>query len=100
MMLGVVSTHTPVSPDQSATFDARRRGGGLIDDLVDQAVNLMPSASNNWDVGNYDGPPVPIHGGILIYLPETLLNTYTEKQLRALASKYSAAGTYIVIRYY
>ena len=100
MMLGVVSTHTPVSPDQSRIFDARRRGGGIIDDLVDQAVNLMPSANNNWDIGHYDGPPVPIHGGILIYLPETLLNTYTETQLRALASKYSAAGTYIVIRYY
>jgi len=100
MMLGVVSTHTPVSPDQSATFDARRRGGGIIDTLVDQAVNLMPSASNNWDIGNYDGPPVPIHGGVLIYLPQSLLTSYTETQLRALASKYSAAGTYIVIRYY
>jgi len=100
MMLGVVSTHTPVSPDQSATFDARKRGGGLVEHLIEQAVNLVPSMNNNWDVGNYDGPPVPIHGGILIYLPESLLSTYTEKQLRALASKYSAAGTYIVIRYY
>ena len=100
MMLGVVSAHTPVSPDQSVIFDARNRGGGLIDDLREQSINLIPSASNNWDVGNYDGPPVPIHGGILIYLPETLLSTYTEKQIRALASKYSAAGTYIVIRYY
>lgn len=100
MMLGVVSTHTPVSPEQSATFAARQRGGGIIDDLKEQALNLMPGAHNNWDIGNYDGPPVPIHGGILIYLPERLLSIYTEKQLRELASKYSAAGTYVIIRYY
>ena len=100
MMLGIVSTHTPVSPEQSGTFDARQRGGGIITDIQTQALKLMPGAHNNWDIGNYDGPPVPIHGGILIYLPQRLLTTYTEKQLRTLASKYSAAGTYIVIRYY
>lgn len=100
LMLGVVSTHTPISPDQTLTFDSRVRGGGIIDDLKEQALNLMPGAHNNWDVGNYDGPPVPIHGGVLIYLPERLLQIFTEDQIREMARKYSAAGTYIVIRYY
>jgi len=99
-MLGIASAHTPVSPDQSSKFDARRRGGGIIEDLMSEAVKLIPAANNNWDIGHYDGPPVPIHGGILIYLPERLLNTYTETQIRALVSKHNAAGTYIVIRYY
>ena len=44
MMLGIVSAHTPISPLQSATFDARQRGGGIIEELKDQALKLMPSA--------------------------------------------------------
>lgn len=100
LMLGILSTHTPISPDQSGTWDARRRGGGIIEEIQEQALKLIPGATNNWDIGFYDGPPAPIHGGIVVYLPNVIRNLYTETQLRAITSRYSAAGTYILLRYY
>lgn len=99
-LLGIISTHTPLSPLSASIFDARRRGGGVRDDIQSEALKIMPGANNNWDIGNFDGPNAPIAGAILIYLPESIQNQYTETQIRELASKFAAAGSYILIRYY
>ena len=99
-LLGIISVATPTSPKFAKTRDARRRGGGIPDNLLDQAMKIMKPAYSNWDLGYYNGPPLPLKGVALIYLPSSLTNTLSETEIRERAMKHVAAGTYLMIRYY
>jgi hypothetical protein len=100
LLLGLVSTSIPIAPEETIVTDARRRGGGIEDRLIKQALRVAPSASQNWDIGHWDGPREPIQGAIVLYLPEYIRNIFTEQEIRARASRYAPVGSFFVIRYF
>lgn len=100
LLLGLVSTSIPIAPEETIITDARRRGGGIEDRLIKQALQVAPSASQNWDIGFWDGPREPIQGAIVLYLPEYIRNIFTEQEIRARASRYAPVGSFFVIRYF
>lgn len=100
MLIGLASVSIPYAPEEANITDARRRGGGIVDELISQALSLVPGSSQNWDIKTWDGPAVPAQGAAVLYLPSWIQQVYSEEEIRARASQYSAAGTYLVIKYY
>lgn len=100
LMLGLINVSYKVNPDEIDILDIRRRGGGIIDTLIEQAIKQMPGSYQNWDIKHWDGPPAPIQNTSIVYLPSWILNVFTEDEIRARASKYSAAGCYLIFKYY
>lgn len=100
LLLGIASVGLPLSAGQVTIVDARRRGGGIQDDNLEQALRAMPGAVQNWDLRCWDGPPEPFGGAVLVYLPAWLLRAHGEEEIRARAAAYMPAGAHLVIRYY
>lgn len=99
-LLGFVTVRLPLASKEAKITDARRRGGGIIEDRIKEALLLMPETRSNWDIGYWDGPPAPIQGGIVIYLPNMIKNIFTESEIRARISKYVAAGSNFIVKFY
>lgn len=100
LLLGFVSAALPLAPEQVTVTDARRRGGGIIDRFIRQALDTEPAASQNWDISFWDGPNQPLQGAIVLYLPTYIQEVFTEDEIRARANKFAPAGSYFVIRYF
>jgi hypothetical protein len=100
LLLGLVSTSVPLAPEQVEIHDARRRGGGIEERLIEQALHMAPEASQNWDIGFWDGPREPVQGAIALYLPEYIRTVFTEEEIRTRVSKFAPAGSFFVIRYF
>ena len=100
LLLGFVSTSIPLAPEQVEVQDARRRGGGIEERLIKQALRVAPEASQNWDIGFWDGPREPVQGAIALYLPEYIRSVFTETEIRRRVSKFAPAGSFFVIRYF
>jgi hypothetical protein len=75
--------------------DARQRGGGLT-----TLYQTIPQAVNFWDLGFWDGKPFPAGGAMMIYLPVTLQNTFTEGEIAQIIGAIIPMGTIPVIRFY
>lgn len=75
--------------------DARQRGGGLS-----ALYQGIPQAVNFWDLGFWDGKPFPAGGAMIIYLPVTLQNTFTEGEIAQIVGAIIPMGTVPVIRFY
>ena len=100
LLLGLVSTSVPLAPEQVVVQDARRRGGGVEDRLIRQALSISPGSSQNWDIGFWDGPREPVQGAIALYLPEYIRTVFTEDEIKTRVSKFAPAGSFFVIRYF
>lgn len=100
LLLGILTTSIPVAPEDVIVTDARKRGGGIRQGLEHQAISAMPEASHNLDMGHFDGPPEPIQGGVIVYLPEYIKYVLSEEEIRARSARFAPAGSYLVFRYY
>lgn len=100
LMLGIVTAANPQAPEAAEITDARRRGGGIPDDVLAAALKAMPAASQNWDIKHWDGPAEPVQGAILAYLPTWISQVFSEEEIRARASRFIPAGARLVLRYY
>jgi hypothetical protein len=100
LLLGLVSTSIPLAPEEMTIHDARRRGGGIEERLIKQALRFAPEGCQNWDIGFWDGPREPVQGAIALYLPDYIRTVFTEEEIRSRVSKFAPAGSYFVIRYF
>lgn len=99
-MIALISVSSYLQIQEALVKDARRRGGGIIDDLIQEALHFMPDARSNFDIGFWDGPPAPLQGAAMVYLPKWVSSVYSEEEIRARANQYAPAGARLVIRYY
>ena len=100
LLLGIISTSVPLAPEQVIIQDARRRGGGIEERLIEQAIRIAPESSQNWDIGFWDGPREPVQGAIALYLPEYIRTVFTEEEIQTRIYKFAPAGSFFVIRYF
>jgi hypothetical protein len=91
-----VAVGSNVSVSDLTITDARVRGGGLQDGLVDS----IPLSVNFWDVGFWDGKPYPTAGGSIIYLPASILSTVSYQDIQAQIQNVLPLGCIPVIRFY
>jgi hypothetical protein len=92
---GTLLVGQAVSAGDFTFTDARQRGGGL-----GPLYQKIPQAVNFWDLGFWDGKPFPAGGAMMIYLPVTLQNTFTEGEIAQIIGAVIPMGTIPVIIYY
>jgi hypothetical protein len=89
--------------------DTRVRGGGIPVSVNTADVNLPGNtrrqAETYWDIGGWDGVPVPLAGSVLVDLPEGVRNgssqyaQFTEEEILEIAQRHVAAGVRVLVRY-
>ena len=92
---GTILVGQAVSVGDFAFTDARVRGGGLA-----PLYQGIPQAANFWDLGFWDGKPFPAGGAMMLYLPVTLLSTFTSAEVSQIVNAVVPMGTIPVIVYY
>lgn len=83
-----------VGTDEIVLEDARVRGGGLAPQFQD-----IPEAAHFWDLGHLDGAPYPIGGAAVVYLPASLLERFTDVEIRAKVEALFPMGSLPVVRF-
>lgn len=89
--------------------DTRVRGGGVPEELNIQDPYL-PGATRRelehyWDLGGWDGAPVPLMGSILVEIPRGFLDgtngypQFSDEEIRSIVQSRAPAGTKVLIRY-
>lgn len=84
-----------------AVVDARRRGGGVREDLLSQAVTIEPEARHYWDIGYWDGEPWQRYGSGVVILPEDVLagGGDARERVRQAIDRHKAWGTLLLERF-
>lgn len=75
--------------------DARQKGGGLA-----PLYQTLPQAVNFWDLGYWDGKPFPSGGAMIIYLPVTVKQTFSNDEISKIINTVIPMGTIPFILYY
>lgn len=101
MLLGYVSFVTYPSHKDATVIDCRTPGGGLAENAPISVNNLLyyPEAHWMWDDGHF-GMLYPGQGALVVHLPDTLLDTFTEEEIREKTLKHMAMGVYPIIKFY
>lgn len=90
-----ISVGAAVSTSSITIEDIRVRGGGLLEAYQTEAESI-----SCWDLGFWDGKPYPVSGGLLVYLPITLLEKFDRSSILALVQEVLPAGAFPVIKFY
>jgi hypothetical protein len=84
-----------ISISDLTVTDIRQRGGGLAEPYI-----TVPQAKDCWDLGFWDGAPVPTAGNCIVYIPGTVLNILSEAQVQSTVQELLPLGCIAVIIYY
>ena len=93
VQLGIVYVSTALDPSETALVDTRRRGGGLTDDVtLEEAVNIIDESSSYWDLNHSSGFSYPKNSYVVIRLPESLKDQWTESEIYDIIQRNITAG--------
>lgn len=82
-------------------LDTRSRGGGLDEALSREIIETVNKESlYHWDIGYFDGEAYQENGVIIIRLPNTILQRFSEAEVQAAVAKHKAYGVLPIIEYY
>lgn len=84
-----------ISTKNFVITDVRKRGGGLSAEWQD-----IPQAVNFWDLGFWDGRPLPIGGALAVYVPSSVLNIMSKADVDGKVRASLPVGVLPVIHYY
>jgi len=104
LILGDITVNPGISIDGITTIDSRRRGGGIIDTLLETTIDSTPEASLVWDQSHWDGFPYPGNASYFIEVPVTLLTgaggELTQQRIKEIIERHTAAGVYPIVKAY
>lgn len=104
LVLGDVTVSEAFSASQAGQFDARTRGGGVIENEFESVLESTPEARWFWDEGYWDGIPYPGNASYMIEVPITSMRgaggVFSPKQVRDILNRHTAAGIYPVAKAY
>lgn len=90
-----------LNPDDVELIDARRRGGGVKNELLPQAHSIEIQSRHYFDLGYWEGEPWQSHGSAVVFLPEeTREKGLSEVEIQEAVDRHKAAGVLPVIRYW
>jgi hypothetical protein len=102
LILGSVTTNPVNTISNSIVLDSRSSGGGLKEEISNNESFRMahPETSWYWDLGYYIGRPFPAAGAVVIKIPSSVVDSFTDEQIRAKILKHAALGIYPIIEFY
>lgn len=87
-----------VGLEEFSVEDARTRGGGLSSDYLN-----IPESKDCWDCGFWDGQPLPVKGGVVVHVPDSLLaptGKFTSEEVLSKISSVLTVGSIPVLKVY
>lgn len=104
LILGDITVAPSISLNAVSTIDSRNRGGGILSNQIDDALDVTQEVNWIWDYGYWDGLPFPGDASYFIEVPAGILDgaggTLTQNKVREIVSKHTAAGVYPIIKAY
>ncbi len=101
LILAEVFVRENSSPESLAILDIRVRGGGIKDNLLEEAKDIAPEVCWSSDAAPIDGTPYPGAASYFIEIPYDVLSEFggrfTPEQVRGIVKRHTAAGIYPVI---
>lgn len=88
-----------LNSEESNIIDTRTRGGGLKDIEYNYLDNIHKDIKPVFDKAPWDGIPYNKNSVVVLDLPESVLDDFTEEEIRKKINKYLALGTLLVINY-
>ena len=76
-----------------SVIDARVQGGGIPEGLSTDYDDFL------WDTGGWDGTPVTDGGKVVVTLPSSVLERFTEDEVRDVVKRYIAAGIVATVEF-
>lgn len=99
-ILADVAINPPHGVNESVHIDIRENGGGIRTEKYEEAKKQNPKIQWFSDNGKYNGQVHPGNGAIVIKLPISIKNRFTEEQIKAIIEENIALGMVPIIRYY
>jgi len=104
LLLATVRVREHLTVDDVVVMDARKRGGGLIEELADKEIDeRLLGKQRYWDIGGWDGKSFYRNGTLIITLPKEVLEEYggqhTEEDINEIIDKHVAYGTYYLVEF-
>jgi len=99
-VLAEMSINPPHSYNDAVTIDVREDGGGVILDKYEEAKKKNPQIQWLSNFCNYNGQLYPGKAVIVIKLPISILDTFTEPEIEHIVESNIPLGVKPIIRYY
>lgn len=92
LLLGAIYVRETNVQKDISLIDTRSRGGGLYEEDVAAEVAANMDLSFLWDVGVWDGVPIPGSSAIVMSVPDSRYAIFNPKDIKSRASKFLSAG--------
>jgi hypothetical protein len=109
LILAKIYTTAAAQVDNVEVIDTRVRGGGIPEGIEPTDPNLpgdtRKQIESYWDLGGWDGQPVPLAGCCLVELPGDLLTgangrtQFTSEEIEESVNRHMPAGVKAIVRY-
>jgi len=99
-ILGEISVNPSHGIKDLVKIDLREDGGGIKEDRYEEAKAKQPETQWLNDYSDYEGQVYPGNASLIIKLPATILETFSEVQIESIIEKHIPFGTKPIIRYY
>jgi hypothetical protein len=99
-VLGELTVNPPHNINDIAIVDVRENGGGLRQELYEEAKAIDPRAQwlNNYN--SVEGQKTPGNAVVVIKLPKSILDSYTLENLQEIVEQSVPFGVYPVVRFF
>jgi hypothetical protein len=99
-IIAELAINPPHGLHDATLLDIREEGGNLDPDKYTEAKLKQPESQWFADYIKYNGQPIPGNAVVVIKLPVSLLNTFTEDQIAGIIDNNIPFGVKPLIRYY
>ena len=107
LLLGEVAVRDVIDPHELSLYDIRTEGGGIIPEKMSDALKKNSEVNWYWDIGKWDGIPVPGMSTEKVDLPwfyipvnsdtyETPLDLLDDNEVQVLIEKRQALGDFAI----
>jgi len=99
-MLTEMSVNPSHSREDAVHIDVRENGGGIDIDKYEEAKRKNPQIQWLADMGDYNGQIYPGNAVVVIKLPITILDRFTEPEIKRIVETSIPFGIQPIVRYY
>jgi hypothetical protein len=99
-VLAEMSVNPPHSHEELVVIDLREDGGGVAPEKYEEAKALQPQVQWYNNFNDFRGQPYPGNAVVVVKLPATLLDSFTELEIKQIVEANVSFGIKPLIRYY
>jgi len=99
-LLADMSINPSHSRQDAVVIDIREDGGGIDAETYEEAKQKQPQIQWYNDFNDFRGQPYPGNAVVVVKLPATILDSFTEQQVEQIVEQNVPFGIQSIIRYY